>query len=97
MALQKNIEVFNYFDVGNSYIRISSIYGDKASVKIKVDFYFSEEECRKGGVPLRTDLYTFTPDVSDDAPNFYKQGYEYLKSLDTFTGATDVLEPGQSA
>ena len=104
MALQKEYSFDNnYISTINSetlsqketitgaYIVVSSVIVSKPLATITVQFKSND----KSSVVL-TKQYQFIPDVTDSATNVIKQGYEYLKTLDEFKGATDVLETGQT-
>ncbi len=96
MALIKSITLSVYgkdlvFD--NAYHEVKSITGDKQSVDFLVFVY---DNINKNNI-IQQKNYTFSPNVVDSAPNFYKQAYEYLKTTDEYKGATDVLEDGQTA
>lgn len=94
MALSKKIQkivlgqelIFN-----NAYIQIVFLSGSKNGLKISVNMYDSKN---KENIIHKED-YTFIPSVSDDSKNFIKQGYEFLKTLDEYKDALDVLEDDQ--
>jgi hypothetical protein len=50
---------------------------------------------KKDGSILKTNYYNFEPNVLSTAKNFIEQGYEYLKTLDGFKDAIDLLDEGQ--
>lgn len=92
MALSTVHETTQGVVLKNAYIRIDEIGGSKSRLSIRVRVYNSEGSFRDGKESFSEELYSFLPSVDDDAPNFIKQGYEFLKSLPEFTGATDILE-----
>lgn len=96
MALEKTLEI-NGLTVTNSYNRIDTVNGYKGSLSISVNTYASQGSFTSGTGYLKQKIYTFVPSVSDSAANFIKQGYIYLKTLDDFKDAADVLESGQTA
>lgn len=77
----------------DTYIKINKIYGDKSNLKIIVNIYTSSD-C---SILLDAKEYNFTPSVADNSVNFLKQGYDYLKTLDDYKTATDLLDEGQIA
>lgn len=96
MALQKAYTKLVFgktltFD--QAYSAITTVQGDKNSLNIVVVVY----DTRAKANIIDQLYYSFRPSVAEDAKNFYKQGYEYLKTLDEFKDATDVLEEGQTA
>lgn len=95
MALQKvySKEVFGQpMSFNQAYIQITHLSGAKDSINLDVTVF---DNSGKQNTVDRLN-YFFVPDVTDAAKNFYKQGYEYLKSLSEFSGAVDVLENGQT-
>ena len=51
---------------------------------------------KKNGDLLQTKNYSFIPNIEDAAQNFIKQGYKYLKTLDEYKDATNLLDEGQT-
>jgi len=106
MALQKNINInvngiLEYTGAlvsttvqtfNNCYIKITNLSGNKDLINIQVTVYDT-----KGGKILNRKNYSFTPSVSDTSKNFIKQGYEYLKTLDEYKDAVDLLDEEQTA
>ncbi len=95
MALSKNIVLGNGLTVDNSYIRIDTISGYKSGLDISVNSYVSRQDFKDGKGYLEQKFYNFVPNVDDNAKNFIKQGYEYLKTLDEYKDAISILEEGQ--
>jgi len=87
MALQKTITLEDNFGINqtflNAYIKVSKVSGDKQGVSATVAYLN-----QKGGRTLKTKQFVFTPSMDGD--NFIRQAYEYIKTLDEFTGALDV-------
>ena len=95
MAIQlaTNKQVFGQtLEFEDAYYMISLLNGNKDRMLIQLTVYnnSSKEYIIEDGL-----LFEFTPSILDDAHNFYKQAYTFLKTLETFTGAIDVLEEGQ--
>lgn len=90
MALQKNLELNTGLTVENAYLRIDAISGYKGEIAISVNSYVSQQAFIDGNEYLQQQFFTFVPSVADDAPNFIKQGYLYLKTLPEFADATDA-------
>lgn len=82
MALQCN-QIVNGLTVNDCYVKIGSINGDKYTIYLLVELKAGKENA-----PLWTRSFQFTPDMEGE--NFIKQGYEYLKTLDQFSGSKDV-------
>ena len=87
MALKKTITKNIYEQdivLQNAYLRIGQLEGTKDKISFTV-------------ITLTGDLtntieikqYEITPSILDDSPNFIKQGYEYLKTLDEYKDAID--------
>ena len=89
MALQKTIELENGITVENAYIRIDTVSGYKGGIIISVNSYVSAEAYNNGKDYIEQRIYSFVPNVADDAPNFIRQGYDYLKTLPEFEDAMD--------
>ncbi len=102
MALQQNIRIpaginlnFKYPDfklctknteeiLENAYIKVDNQNGNKTNVHLEVGIY-----TRKEGILVFSSVYNFVPNIEDSAPNFIKQGYEYLKTLDEYKDTID--------
>jgi len=78
--------------ISQSYIVVSGVNATKTLATVTVQFKSSDQAST-----ALTKSYQFTPDVSETAVNIIKQAYRYLKTLDDFEDATDVLETGQIA
>lgn len=85
-GLPYHIEKDVTFD--NCYIQITNIEGDKNKMSLEVTSF---ENDTKENV-LNVSYYTFEPIVTSHSKNFIKQGYEYLKTLEEYADATDILE-----
>lgn len=84
---------YTTFD-GNNYPDAYSAFkyeGVKSSVSIFACVWTSRENKISGGPPVDCCWYSFTLDLNSP-DNIMKQGYNYLKTLPQFSGATDVLE-----
>lgn len=95
MALQKDESVMcvtREIVFENAYHAISDISGNKSNIIFWISVY--EDSTRNSRI--RNKDYSFTPDVAENAPNIYKQIYEYLKTTDEYSDAVDVLEEGQN-
>ncbi len=77
-------------ELKEAYIRISFLSGNENVIIITVNFYVSKAAYDEGKEEFQKTDYRFEPDIRDNAANFFKQGYEYLKSLPEFEGAYDV-------
>ncbi|MEY8763327.1 MULTISPECIES: hypothetical protein [Clostridium] len=106
MALQKNMTISCVLitmegllirsedkQLDNCYIKIDDYKGDKTSINVTVGIYKDKTLTQK----YNQKQYTFTPDISDLSKNFIKQGYEYLKTLDEYKDAVDLLDQGQTS
>lgn len=89
MALRKNIILNNGLAVENAYIRIDTVSGYKGGIDISINSYISNEAYNNGQEYLVQKFEHFVPSVEDDAPNFIKQGYFYLKTLPNYSNAID--------
>ena len=89
MAIQKTIALSNSLVAENAYIRIDTVSGHKGGLDISVNYYLSQESFESGKGYLEQKFYNFVPSVEDGASNFIKQGYEFVKTLEEYEGATD--------
>ncbi|MEK4185668.1 hypothetical protein [Paenibacillus sp. FSL L8-0494] len=92
MALQLKVELDSGVVLDHAYCRIGSLSGNKNKITIMLDTFMNQETCLTGRSIVQQVGFEFKPSVEDNAPNFIKQGYEYLKTLQGFLGAVDVLE-----
>lgn len=96
MALQKSYKLNVYgqtLNFDNAYFKITNLNGDKNNIYIQVSIFTDNT---KNNFIDKHD-YGFVPSVITGASNFIQQGYEYLKTLEEFTGAVDLLDEGQTA
>lgn len=96
MALSKNIIKNIYgkeITFENVYIKITNISGNKKLVILTVSIY--SDNTQNNLIEMKE--YNFIPNVENDAPNFIRQGYEYLKTLDEYKDVIDLLDEGQTA
>lgn len=97
MALQLEFTAPNGVTANQAYAFIKSLTEiDGSSISFQLYTYYTKEAKENELEPLFTRSYSFTPDVSDEAKNYRKQGYEFLKTIEEFATALDVLEEGQS-
>ncbi|MCO7177008.1 hypothetical protein ACFP7A_01170 [Sporolactobacillus kofuensis] len=96
MALKKSVSLNVYgqdITFEQAYHQIDSINGNKETLNIVVFVY--SDSMKENFIKQKT--YSFVPSISDQSANFYKQGYEYLKTVDDYSDAIDILEEGQAA
>lgn len=89
MGLIKNITLENGLVANGSYVRIDTVSGYKGGIDLSVNSYVSQAAFNEGKAYIDQKMYSFTPSVDDNSPNFIKQGYEYLKTLDEYQDAID--------
>lgn len=95
MALAKSIkkEIYgNEMNFNNAYHRIAHLTGDKNIITCTLEIL---DETKK--YKLNEETFSFVPSITDDSKNFIKQGYEYLKTLDEYKDAIDLLDEGQTS
>lgn len=95
MALQKTITSTAGLEVQNAYIKINEYScGEENIVNARIRAYVSRELEQQGASHLEgtEEIITLTADYSDDAINTKKQIYEYMKTLEKYTDAIDVIE-----
>lgn len=106
MALQQNLTLPSEVALPDAYHRVTSFSGSKTTAGFLVETYKDKDTSDRaqaagpllpptpGAVarpmPVMTRNYTFTPDLSANAPNHLAQCYAHLKTIDDFKTATDV-------
>ena len=83
MALQSN-KTWNGVTVQNAYIKVLSYSGNKINMSFSVGYFASSSEQKMFGQEQ------LESSVDLDGDNPVKQAYENLKTLEEFSGATDV-------
>ncbi|HFJ9344220.1 TPA: hypothetical protein ACGW5N_005683 [Bacillus mobilis] len=78
------------FPIQNGYIKIGSVNGDKNLINFDVQYKLNRDS-----ETLLTRGYSFKPSCESGAPNFIRQAYMFIKHLDEYAGATDIMEEGQ--
>lgn len=96
MGLTRGLTLNSGINVPNAYFRISSIFGDKEHIQFHLVAYLSREEYKDGKGVIYTESFSFEPNINDDAPNFYRQGYAYVKTIGDYKESNDILEEGQT-
>lgn len=79
-----------YLKIGNAII---SYHADGWNLGFDLKVYFSSTAKNNGKAPIEVKRYIMdysTSSGSQDQYNAIKAGYEYLKTLTEFSGATDV-------
>lgn len=96
MGLQFNLVLANGLTAPGAYGRVDSVMGSKESLDFSFNVYSSRKAFIDKLPQVEQRMYTFTPSVEDDAVNFIKQAYRYIKRLPDYVDAIDVLEYGQT-
>lgn len=85
LTITKTENVFGQeVTIPNAYHRIERINGNKDLIEIELLSYDESQSHM-----IESNFYKFKPSVQDDALNFIKQGYNYLKTLPEFMDAVD--------
>ena len=82
LASRKITEVIHF---PNAYHKITDIKGSKQLIEFIVGIFDNSDCTNLVGIKK----YQFIPDVSEDSGNFLEQGYEFIKTLEEYTGAED--------
>lgn len=94
MGVLVNKTLDNGLKIVSSYVKVSSFSGTKEGVDFWINYY-ADYESRKNGKPyILQEMYSFVPNLGD-GPNFIKQMYQYLKTLEQFKDAINIFEEGQ--
>ena len=86
MALQINKAAEHGFTASSAYVKISKFIGDKENVTFMIDYFYDEQARIDGKPPFGSGSYKMVTPTTDLLPALYT----YLKTLDEFSGATDV-------
>lgn len=95
MGVKQKHEATSGLVVDDAYFRIQYIYGDKNMLYVDFATFVSRNHALEGRPSISINTYSFVPDVRDNALNFYRQAYAYIKRREEFKNAVDVLEEGQ--
>jgi hypothetical protein len=98
MALQMQKSFPKYgFSAPNAYLKIGHMqvnsYPGGWNVGFELKTYFSATAKANGNAPIEVSRYVMdyaTNSANQDQYNIVKAGYEYLKTLSEFSGASDV-------
>lgn len=95
MGLLKTVTLENGIVIEGAYFRVDTVSGSKDRLTVSVNGYVSKDGFENGQSYLQQSFYSFVPDVSDNANNFIRQAYAFLKDMDAYIESEDVLEEGQ--
>lgn len=96
MGLRKDLETKTGLFVRLAYFRIDVLSVKQDEVNFNLMAYVSREDFLNGKDYLQYENYSFKPDMSEEKTlNIYKQAYAYIKNLEEYKNAIDVLENGQ--
>lgn len=95
MALQKSLTLDNGLVATDAYHKVTLVevtaFGGDVAASIRVSTYLDQSRADAGGTTVLDRLYRMpTFDKTDDTKSAHAQIYAYLKTLDDFSGATDV-------
>ncbi|MCC2381214.1 hypothetical protein LKM00_27865 [Bacillus wiedmannii] len=92
MALLVDKVINNGIEVRNVYARVDTIQGNKDKIEFSLNYYVNREQYKGGFGYLKQELYSYKPNVLDTSANFFKQAYDFLKTLDEFKNALSIDE-----
>lgn len=95
MALSMDFIASSGVSFKDTYTIIYQIGGTKESLKIQVFWYVDKQARMDKLKPIEVKNYSFAPNVEIGSENFIKQGYEYLKTLEEFQFALDILNDNE--
>jgi len=92
MGLQQTITLDNGLSAENAYFKIDTYQGNGTVVSLDVKAWVSRTASKDGStLPFWEKIFTFDYDLTS-TENILTYGYTELKTSDTFSVATDVLE-----
>lgn len=97
MALQKNIMIMdNQINVENAYLKITSLQivtgGVNKACTIHLSSYKDKCSADENLSVLESKCESFIPVFGNEVKDIKAQAYEYLKTLDEYKDATDLLD-----
>lgn len=94
MAFQMKITLNSGIEIPNAYVKISYLDGNKTGITLYLNAYVDQDTMNAGRPVIEgySANYYFVPTTGTGATDFITQGYNYLKTLPDFQGATDILE-----
>lgn len=94
MALELTVTSSTGLEIENAYIRIDEYSCINTTINARVRAYVSKEMREQGRTFIEgtEEIITLEGDYSDSAVNTKKQIYEYMKTLEKYQDAVDVLE-----
>ncbi|MCM3110690.1 hypothetical protein [Lederbergia lenta] len=96
MGLLKDIRTDSGILVRDAYFRVDTISCNKDICNISLLSYINRNAFLQGKSFVTTESHTFSPDLTAGAPNLFQQAYDYLKTIEDFEDAEDVIEIDQS-
>lgn len=67
------------------YTKITHITGDKNCIFMEVEHKRFDNQ----DITVKAESHRYVPEVTETSFNYHKQGYLYLKTLDSYEGAID--------
>ena len=92
MALQMKIQT-KFGEDKDAYLKVENIRGDKYWLNFDVKGYISKDAANTGMVDIYDKQYGFVPSGEE---RWDKQAYVFVKSLEEYQTATDILEEGDT-
>ena len=92
MALQMRMVAESGITLESAYIKIEHTSGNAERQSLIVCIYADENARNEDKSPVDQKTYNFECSVTDDAPNFIKQGYNWMKTTEEYKDAVDILE-----
>jgi hypothetical protein len=78
--------------IQNAYFKITNIAGTKEMVYLTLSVFTSKIMSNNLENSLNNYAYNFIPSQDDNSVRWDKQGYKYLKNLEEYKDATDLLD-----
>jgi hypothetical protein len=93
MGLLKNITTSSGFDVEPAYFVVESLIVTKTELQFYLTPYASKKDYEEGKSSIDGPFrYSILPDISESAPNFFRQVYSYLINSESFVESESVAE-----
>ncbi|MCB5235517.1 hypothetical protein [Niallia circulans] len=96
MSLITKVTLESGIEITNAYITIGRLEEQNKYITIYVETFLDQAAYLEGKPYVSRKSYNFDADVSENSLNYRKQGYEFMKTMDEYGDAIDVLEEGQT-
>ncbi len=84
-------------DFPQAYGRVIRIEGDQEKIVATMHIFANQAARENGKQPMSFPTVAYTPDLSDGAPNLFKQAYARFRQDSAFAEATEIEDASTGA